>query len=148
VPPFLPNGYFLKLNALNTSLQGDNFNILLLHDEITTFVKIISIWKQKVLNGNIDMFPCTNDFIEENELGLAVIKNVILSHLTTVVTQFEKYVPTDWDNEKHDWIRQPFNVPSEKTKHLSLTAQEELAELSTDRILQLVFQNKDMCDFG
>jgi hypothetical protein len=93
------------------------------------------------------MIPWTNDFIEENELVLAVIKNVILSHLTTLVTQFEKYFPTDWDIEKHDCTRQPLNVPSEKTKHLSLTAQEELAKLSSDRTLQLVFRNKDMCDF-
>jgi hypothetical protein len=77
---------------------------------------------------------------------LAVIKNVVLNHLTALVTQFEKYFPTDWDIEKHDWIRQPFNVPPEKTKHLSLTAQEELAELSSDRTLQLVFRNKDTRD--
>jgi hypothetical protein len=65
-----------------------------LHDKITAFVKKISIWKEKVVNGNIDMFPWTNYFIEENELVLAVNKNVILGHLTTLVTQFEKYFPT------------------------------------------------------
>jgi hypothetical protein len=80
-------------------------------------------------------------------LGLEVIKNVILSHITTLVTQFEKYFPTDWDIEKHDWIRQPFSVPPEKTQHLPLTTQEQLAELSRGRTLQLVFLNKDMCDF-
>jgi hypothetical protein len=96
-----------------------------LHDKITAFVKKISIWKQEVVNGNTDMFPWRNCFIEENELVLAVVKN-ILSYLSTLVTQFEKYFPTDRDIEKHDWIRQPFNVPSEKTKHLSLTAQEDL----------------------
>jgi hypothetical protein len=88
-----------KLNELNTSLQGETANILLLHNKITAFAKKISIWKQKVVNGNIDMFPLTNDFIEENELGLEVIKNVILSHLTALVTQFEKYFPVDWDIE-------------------------------------------------
>jgi hypothetical protein len=29
------------------------------------------------------IIPWTNDFTEENELGLAVTKNIILSHLTT-----------------------------------------------------------------
>jgi hypothetical protein len=71
---------FEKLNKLNTSLQGKTANILLLHNKVTAFVKKNSIWKQKVVNGNIDMFPWTNDFIEENELGLEAIKNVILSH--------------------------------------------------------------------
>jgi hypothetical protein len=92
------------------------------------------------------LFPWTNDFIEENEFGLEVIKNVILSHLTTSVTQFEKYFPIDLYIEKHDLIRQPFSL-SEKTPHLPLTAQEELAEMSSDRILQLVFLFKDVCVF-
>jgi hypothetical protein len=78
---------------------------------------------------------------------VAVIKNVILCHLTDLVAQFEKYFLIDWDIDKYDWIRQPSNVPSEKTKHLLLTAQEELAELSSGRTIQLVFRNKDMCDF-
>jgi hypothetical protein len=55
-----------KLNELNTSLQGQTANILLLHNKITALVKKISIWKQKVVKGIIDMFPWTNDFIEEN----------------------------------------------------------------------------------
>jgi hypothetical protein len=88
-----------KLIELNASLQGENANILLLHDKITTFIKKISIWKQKVANGSIYVFPRTNDFNEDNEFGLAVVKNVILSHLSTLVTQFEKYFPTNWDIE-------------------------------------------------
>jgi hypothetical protein len=63
-----------------------------------------------------------------------------------LVTQFEKYFPTDWDIKKHNWIRHPFGVPPDKT-HLPLTAQEELAELSSDRTLQLVFLNKGICEF-
>jgi hypothetical protein len=43
---------FEKLNELNTTLQGENSNILLFHDKITLFAKKILIWKQKVANGN------------------------------------------------------------------------------------------------
>jgi hypothetical protein len=93
------------------------------------------------------MFSWTNYFTEENETSLVVIKNVILSHLTTSVNHLEKYFPTDLHIAKHDWIRQSFTLTSEETQHLSLTVQEELAELSHDRTLQLVFQNIDMCDF-
>jgi hypothetical protein len=50
-----------------------------MHDKITAFVDKISIWKLKVANRNIDMFPRTSDFIKDNEFGLTVIKNVILS---------------------------------------------------------------------
>jgi hypothetical protein len=42
--------WLCKLNELNTSLQGETANILLLHNKITAFVKKISIGKQKVVN--------------------------------------------------------------------------------------------------
>jgi hypothetical protein len=45
-----------------------------LHDTITELVKKNFNLETKFVNGNTDMFPWTNDFIEENELGLAVIK--------------------------------------------------------------------------
>jgi uncharacterized membrane protein YdbT with pleckstrin-like domain len=67
-----------------------------------------------VANGSIDMFPRTNYFNKENDLVLAVVKVVIVSHLISLVTQFEKYFTTDWDIEKNDCIRQRFSVPSEK----------------------------------
>jgi hypothetical protein len=46
---------FEKLNELNKSLQGENANILLLHDNVTTFVKKISIFKEKFVKGNTDI---------------------------------------------------------------------------------------------
>jgi hypothetical protein len=55
-----------NLNELNTTLQGENANLLLLHDKITKFIKKISIWEQKLVNGNTGMFPWTNYFTEVN----------------------------------------------------------------------------------
>jgi hypothetical protein len=49
---------------------------LLLHNKITAFVKKISIWEQKAVNGKIVMLPWANGFIEENELGLEAIKTL------------------------------------------------------------------------
>jgi hypothetical protein len=65
--------------------------IFLLHYKITAFVKKLSIRKKKRCKWKHWYVSTTNYFIEDNELGLAVIKNIILSHLTTLVTQFEKY---------------------------------------------------------
>jgi hypothetical protein len=136
---------FEKLNELNTSLQGETANVLLLHNKITAFVKKISIRKQKVVNGNIDMFLWTNDFIEENELGLEVIKkrypqssNHLGNSIREIFSNRLGYRKTRLDTATFQ------RTTRENT---TLTAQEELAELSSDRTLQLVFLNKDMCDF-
>jgi hypothetical protein len=57
------------------------------------------------------MFAWTNDFVEENELGLEV------SHLTTLATQFEKYFPADWDFEKHDCNLSAYHRGKHSTTH-------------------------------
>jgi hypothetical protein len=56
------------------------------------------------------VFSWINDSNEDTEMGLAVIKTIILIHLTTLVNQLEKYSPTDWDIAKHNWISQSFNI--------------------------------------
>jgi hypothetical protein len=58
------------------------------------------------------MFTWTDDLIEENELGLEVIKKSILRHLTTLVTQYDKRFSRVWNTEKQDWLRKPFNITS------------------------------------
>jgi hypothetical protein len=88
--------------------------LILFNNKITASAKKISIWKQKGVNRNTDMFPWTNYFNEENNFVLGVTKNVFLSHLTTLVTYRLKNIfqPIGYCKT---WIRQLLNVPSEKT---------------------------------
>lgn len=46
-----------------------------------------------------------------------------------------------------DWMRQPFDVPSEKTLHISYCDQDELTKLSITGSPQVAFWNGDVWGF-
>jgi hypothetical protein len=65
----------------------------------------------------------------------------------TLKTQFEKYFPVGWNVEKPFRVIKSLNAAAEKTKHLSLTAQEEITELLGDKTFQEIFRNESACNF-
>ena len=82
-----------------------------------------------------------------NELSFDLVKQTILDHLACLETNFNKYFLPELDNNKFDWIRNPFVAKIEDIKHLSLKAQEELAELSSDSNLKNDFSVKNLNTF-
>jgi hypothetical protein len=138
---------FEKLNELNLSLQGENTNVFTLISKIQAFMKKINIWLRKVTNNSYEMFSCMEDFITDNELSFDVIKQIIIDHLASLETHFEKYFVPELDVSRLDWIQNPFGVEIEKVSHLSLEAQEEFAELSCDSTLKIDFSKKSLNSF-
>ena len=64
---------------------------------IEAFMKKISIWLQKVANFSYEMFTCMEDFIQENELVFDAIKLLVINHLKSLKTHFEKYFMPELD---------------------------------------------------
>jgi hypothetical protein len=58
-----------------------------------------------------------NDFTEETDIDLAVIKNITLSQLTTLLNRLEKYSPTDCDNAKQKLDKPVFQYNINNTFH-------------------------------
>ena len=73
-------------------MQGENSNVFTLISKIEAFMKKISIWLQKVANFLYEMFACMEDFIQENELGFDAMKSLVINHLSSLKTHFQKYV--------------------------------------------------------
>uniref|UniRef100_A0A671MBF3 HAT C-terminal dimerisation domain-containing protein n=1 Tax=Sinocyclocheilus anshuiensis TaxID=1608454 RepID=A0A671MBF3_9TELE len=48
---------FDRLNSLNTLMQGRDANILLLSDKVSAFVGKLDLWRDRLINKNVDMFP-------------------------------------------------------------------------------------------
>lgn len=48
---------FDRLNLFNTSMQGRDANILLLSDKVSAFVGKLDLWRDRLLNKNVDMYP-------------------------------------------------------------------------------------------
>ena len=88
----------------------------------------------------MNMFSELNDFLEENELSQNIVKQSILNHLQDLTQWFDKYFPEDTDPQKYDWILSPFTVSS--TRHLSAELIKALDDLSSDRGLNIAFDNE------
>ncbi|CAL9693994.1 unnamed protein product [Knipowitschia caucasica] len=67
--------------------------------------------------GRIDMFPELEEFMEENDLSVDIVKRSITTHLHALLEHFDKYFSEDTAPEQYDWIRSPFTVTT--ASHLS-----------------------------
>ena len=92
---------FLKLNKINSSLQGRNENVLISTDKIQSLNEKINLWKVRVAKGNIDMFP------NAAVTNCKEIIPLISEHITTLQDKIQHYFP-NLHIEDYDWVRNPF----------------------------------------
>ena len=59
---------FNLLNQLNLSLQGRDANILLSQNKITAYMKKLKIWKARISDNAVNMFPVRCDYIANKPL--------------------------------------------------------------------------------
>ena len=85
------------------------------------------------------------DFIQENELSFDAMKPLVINHLTSLKTHFEKYFVPELDASQFHWVQNPFDVGIEKVSQLALKAQKEFSELSSDFNLKVNFLKKKAC---
>ncbi len=66
---------FDRLNSLNTSMQGRDANILLLSDKVNAFVGKLDLWRDRLINKNVDMFPNFTDCVQETVINISPLIN-------------------------------------------------------------------------
>ena len=112
-------------------MQGRNENILSSTNKIIAFQKKLAIWKKRIAAGNLEMVPST---LKSNCPEIAPL---ILNHLNTLLKNLNKYFPSI-SIDQYDWIRSPFVEFEPPEGQFTLTEEEEeLASISSDRILKL-----------
>ena len=80
------------LNQLNLSLQGRDANILLSQNKIIAFIKKLNIWKARISDNVVDMFPVLCDYIANKPLiDKELIFSDIQPHLELLSEHFKKY---------------------------------------------------------
>ncbi|XP_076069774.1 zinc finger BED domain-containing protein 5-like [Oratosquilla oratoria] len=101
-----------KLNELNLSIQGPNTNILTMSDKVNAFRGKLERWAVRSEEGNVEMFPLLEEFVEENELHACLdnIRGAIATHLRSLFDHFKKYFKEETTLQQNDWIRQPFTA--------------------------------------
>ena len=117
------------LNLLNSGTQGRNKNILSSTDKINAFQKKVTIWKKCIATGNLEMFPSTPS-------NCPKIAQLILNYLDTLLINLDKYF-SSISVDQYDRVRSPFVefVPFEE--QFTLTKEEKLASISSDRTLKM-----------
>ena len=93
-------------------------------------------WQTNVAQGVFNIFPLT-------ETATRVVNRDILksigSHLERFQQRFESYF-SDPNIFKYDWVRNPFNQSAlSNASQLKLKAQEQLAQIGMDGMLQLKY---------
>ena len=126
---------FQHLNSLNVSMQNGNENLLSSTDKIKAFQKKLSVWKRKAASGYLEMFP----LVREDHSGDLI--PLIVDHLAILEGKMNYYFPSI-NTEQYDWIRNPFIDISTDDVGFSLTEEEELVTISTDRSLKI--KHKEM----
>ena len=129
---------FEKPNDLNISMQGENCNVLTLKAKVNDFLKNLQLWINLAESSKFIMFPCLNDFIE-NQMDIELIKSSISDHLNSLKNNFLIYFLPDVDTSRFDWVQNPFAASADTVQHLPVKAQEEFTDLSTDTQLKLKF---------
>lgn len=135
---------FSYLNAVNTSIQGRNENILTSTDKMIAFQKKILLWKNRIAeNHKFDMFPllANEHIVDINDM----ISNVT-EHLSLLQDQIVHYFPS-LKIEDFDWVRNPFCEYDVMNENLSIQEANDIINISTDRTLQLKFKEVGVENF-
>jgi len=64
---YLSNVFYL-LNQLNMSMQGRNSSVFSVADKVDGFKKKISLWKKRVKDKRLDMFPLLSEKLESTHI--------------------------------------------------------------------------------
>jgi len=119
--------------------SGKKTAIILLLKTKFYHLKLI-LCQKRTENCSLEMLTVTDDFLAERSFSNHLIVNVILDQLYSLYFQ---YSPTDFDSGKESWIRKSYTIKLSGITHLPLQTQEQFAELSSDKSLQLEFSKKD-----
>ncbi len=66
---------FDRLNLLNTSMQRRDANTLLLSDKVNAFVGKLDLWRDRLINKNVDMFPNFAVCVQETGINISPLIN-------------------------------------------------------------------------
>ncbi|XP_063323043.1 zinc finger BED domain-containing protein 5 [Pelmatolapia mariae] len=134
---------FLKLNELNLQMQATNTHLPHLTDKVTSFVRKLEMWKQRVKDGNVDSFENLKSFIEDNKLQNTVIP-CMKEHMSALQKHFQRYFLVQ-DSKEYDWIRDLFSATP--PADFSTSEEEQFIDLISDSTKRLQFNSKTLAAF-
>jgi hypothetical protein len=81
---------FEKYNTLNTSMQGNDTNIIAVTDKVKAFIGKLGLWVRKLEEKSLGVLSRLKDFVEENSVQTSDtgIDQCIKGHLVNLQFTF------------------------------------------------------------
>lgn len=138
---------FSLVNELTLSMQGPMTNLFMCHSKVEGFLKKLDIWEKRMKKARFDMFQCYYQVVEDKMIREDELSDIIINHLQKLKERFLHYFPPSADIRLGNmWIQNPFLTHENNV--LNSSEEEELAELSSDKLLQAQFgSQKDVVKF-
>ena len=139
---------FERLNTLNTSLQGDESNIMNFVDKLSAFQVMLDLWDRKINAGRLAMFSHLCSYCEDNNYEISEsLKNDIASHLHSLKNEFSRYFP-EIAKSQFALVRNPFQAKMDDcVPHNNDAAQEEFIKLINDSGAKDLFARVNLSSF-
>ncbi len=123
-------------------MQGRDANILLLSDKVNAFVGKLDLWRDRLINTNVDMFPNFADCVQETGINISPLINTVAQHVEGLKQQFSRYFTEDFSS--FAWVRDPFSCPG---KDLPVGMGEKLVELKSNIRLRHIYSSSSLPSF-
>ena len=91
-------------------MQGKDKILLDVSEDIITFKAKIELWMHRMEQGKIAAFSALNAFVEEEEFNLHSICEIFLDHLSSFLSELDRYIPSNDYSKTFNWVRFPFEV--------------------------------------
>ena len=102
--------FFCLLNQFNNTMQGRNKIFLDVLEDIVSFQAKMKLRMHRMQGGRIAAFPALNAFVEEEEFDIKSICGIFLEHLTSFLSELDRYIPSRDFCKAFNWVRIPFEV--------------------------------------
>ena len=139
--------FFSHLNQLNTSMQGKDKIFLDVSEDIITFKAKMELWMHRMEQGKIAAFPALNSFVEEEEFNLDSVREIFLDHLSSFLSELDRYIPPNDYSKKFNWVRCPFEVSALHVHPDMDCIAEQLIELQNRQLWRNKFENVSLTQF-
>ena len=91
-------------------MQGKLKIFLDVAESIDAFKAKIKLWMHQMEAGKLAAFQVLTLFMEEKNIDLRGICPIFLDHLTTFVSEPNRYIPSKNYSKIFTWLRSPFEV--------------------------------------
>ena len=138
---------FSHVNQLNSSMQGKEklfFDVL---ESIDALKGKIKLWIHRMKSRRLAAFPGLNLFVEENDINLGVILPIFLEHLSTLLSELDRYIPSNDYCRIFNWVGNPFQASALEVHSDMDCIAEQLLELQSRQMWKDKFKNASLTQF-